>query len=267
MNEVDFAGFGGVSVKHFLSSDALSSPISLCSEKYEIIYTASGSGEYILEGQRIPFCQGFLLLAKPLEFKIAEFCDSEGEIFDLCFSRDDLSPEAAEMLDSLFLKEGSPSLFYNGGEFRSEISSLFGCFGALSSLPKREGGVFAAAVVCQLISLLSASVGEGYTLPVRGLVFRVTKYINDNIRSDLSLDFLAHRFFVSKYYLCRAFKQQSGTSIHNYINLKRVLLAKQLIESGEVAARAAYAVGFGDYSAFYRAYIKHVGTSPKSKGA
>jgi len=78
---------------------------------------------------------------------------------------------------------------------------------------------------------------------------------------------LAHRFFVSKYYLCRAFKRQSGSSIHNYINLKRVLYAKRLIESGETASHAAYMVGFGDYSAFYRAYMKHIGSSPKTKGA
>ena len=39
-------------------------------------------------------------------------------------------------------------------------------------------------------------------------------------------------------------------------------LAKQLIEQGETASGAAYKVGFGDYSAFYRAYVKVVGKAP-----
>jgi AraC-like DNA-binding protein len=75
---------------------------------------------------------------------------------------------------------------------------------------------------------------------------------------------LAKRFFVSKYYLCRAFKKHNGISVHGYVNQKRVMYAKQLIESGETASSAAYRVGFGDYSAFYRAYVKIVGRSPSS---
>ena len=35
-----------------------------------------------------------------------------------------------------------------------------------------------------------------------------------------------------------------------------------MIEGGESASGAAYKVGFGDYSAFYRAYVKIVGKSP-----
>ena len=42
------------------------------------------------------------------------------------------------------------------------------------------------------------------------------------------------------------------------------MYAKKLIESGETAAAAAYKVGFGDYSAFYRAYVKILGVSPSA---
>ena len=42
------------------------------------------------------------------------------------------------------------------------------------------------------------------------------------------------------------------------------MYAKQLIESGETASGAAYRVGFGDYSAFYRAYVKVLGVAPTS---
>jgi AraC-like DNA-binding protein len=43
------------------------------------------------------------------------------------------------------------------------------------------------------------------------------------------------------------------------------MYAKQLIESGETASGAAYKVGFGDYSAFYRAYVKILGAPPTSE--
>jgi homocysteine S-methyltransferase len=51
-------------------------------------------------------------------------------------------------------------------------------------------------------------------------------------------------------------------SVGNDIDDGNYTLAKQLIEAGETASRAAYRVGFGDYSAFYRAYVKIVGKSP-----
>ena len=93
---------------------------------------------------------------------------------------------------------------------------------------------------------------------------RVMRYINSDIQGDLRLDTISGQFFVNKCYLCRAFKQYSGISIHTYINRKRVLYAKQLIESGEAASRAAERVGFGDYSSFYRAYMKYLGVPPTS---
>ena len=91
---------------------------------------------------------------------------------------------------------------------------------------------------------------------------RVISYLNEYAGKDISLDRLARRFFVSKYYLCRAFKKHNGISVRGYINRKRIMYAKQLIDAGETASRAAYQVGYGDYSAFYRAYVKLVGKSP-----
>ena len=88
--------------------------------------------------------------------------------------------------------------------------------------------------------------------------------MNSNFRKDVSLDRLARRFFVSKYHLCRAFKEYSGISVHAYVNHKRIIFAKSLIESGMTASGAAEKVGFGDYSAFYRAYVKILGKSPNA---
>ena len=96
---------------------------------------------------------------------------------------------------------------------------------------------------------------------------RVIKYLNENINRNISLEFLANRFFVSKYYLCRVFKKHNGISIHGYITQKRVMQAKLLIEAGETASAAAYKVGFRDYSAFYRAFVKIVGLPPTNSSA
>ncbi len=268
MKDVIFYDFGTILVQEYYPIPDSIEPLSVCSEKYEILYTISGNGKYILEGKEISFSKGFVLLTRPFEFKAIESSkDTETHILSLGFSETSLSLDGGKMLESIFGSEEYGSVSYGSNLLCGELGTLVDSFKAASALPKCEGAVFASSVICQILALLSASRGERLALPENGLVFRVTKYINENIRSDLSLELLAHRFFVSKYYLCRAFKRQSGTSIHNYINLKRVLYAKRLIESGEKASHAAYMVGFGDYSAFYRAYMKHIGSSPKSKGA
>lgn len=259
--------FEAVTVQEYFTEYGPELPFSLCSEKYEIIYTLSGEGKYILEGKEIPFEKGFVLLTRPYEFKAIVPGNSGGaNVLSLAFCESELSGDGARTLESIFGGDEYGSVAY-GSTLSLKPSTVIDSFKAASLLPKTEGMLFASSIVCQILAVLSAAKGERLSLPENGLVFRVAKYISENIRSDLSLDVLAHRFFVSKYYLCRAFKRQSGTSIHNYINLKRVLYAKRLIESGETASHAAYIVGFGDYSTFYRAYIKHTGSSPKSKGA
>ncbi|MCI7795177.1 MAG: AraC family transcriptional regulator [Lachnospiraceae bacterium] len=52
-------------------------------------------------------------------------------------------------------------------------------------------------------------------------VNQILLYINENLSEDLSLDRLASRFYISKYYLSRQFKQFTGLSLYQYIAFKR----------------------------------------------
>ena len=94
-------------------------------------------------------------------------------------------------------------------------------------------------------------------------VVELLQYINRNLTTDLNIDDLAARFYVSKYYMMRLFKTETGYTIGNYINYKRLLLAKELIASGEPITQACYDCGFKNYSTFSRAYKSHFGESPR----
>ena len=54
-------------------------------------------------------------------------------------------------------------------------------------------------------------------------------YINEHITDDLTIDHIADTFYVSKYYMMRLFKQETGYTIGTYIAQKRLLLAKELL--------------------------------------
>lgn len=94
-------------------------------------------------------------------------------------------------------------------------------------------------------------------------VVELLQYINRNLTTDLNIDDLAARFYVSKYYMMRLFKTETGYTIGNYINYKRLLLAKELIASGEPITQACYDCGFKNYSTFSRAYKSHFRESPR----
>lgn len=92
---------------------------------------------------------------------------------------------------------------------------------------------------------------------------QLTEYIEDHLDEDLSLEKLAKKFYVSKYYIAHVFKDNIGMSIHQYITKKRLTLCKEAI-SGKMSITEAYHMfGFGDYSSFYRAFKKEYGISPK----
>ena len=95
------------------------------------------------------------------------------------------------------------------------------------------------------------------------VVARVIDYINENYQESLTLDLLAERFFVSKYHLSHEFNRQMGTGIYQYIQKKRLLIARQLMLEGQKPTEVYAPCGFGDYAAFFRAFKKIYGMSPR----
>lgn len=92
-------------------------------------------------------------------------------------------------------------------------------------------------------------------------VIDILQYINENLTSELCIDQIAKNFYLSKYYMMRLFKQETGYTIGNYISSKRLLLAKELLLSGISAAEACFTCGYQDYSNFSRAYKSLFGES------
>lgn len=93
-------------------------------------------------------------------------------------------------------------------------------------------------------------------------ICQTLSFINENLSADLSIDLLAARVYLSRYYFMRLFKQQTGSTVHSYIRQKRLLYAARLIREGFSAGQAASMSGFGDYSVFNRAFRECFGIRP-----
>jgi AraC-like DNA-binding protein len=87
-------------------------------------------------------------------------------------------------------------------------------------------------------------------------------FINEHFRETLTVEALSERFYMSPHHFMRLFKAQTGSTVHAYVRQKRLMNAARLIREGVPAAKAASDSGFGDYSAFHRAFKESFGVSP-----
>ena len=79
------------------------------------------------------------------------------------------------------------------------------------------------------------------------------------------IDLIAGQFYISKYYMMRLFKQETGYTLGQYISQKRLLLAKELLSTGAPGPQVCYDCGFKDYSTFSRAYKQLFGVTPSGR--
>lgn len=262
-----FSDYDTFRYHHFCDETSAPSDFSRhCHDFFELIFVEQGTGKYIVEGTQYDMEPGTLLLLRPHTFHYVEIHSGnpyERHVFH--FSARALSAEAVHLLDRFDQGVPSEGSFYTAGGLPPTVTDMIRGFESVSAFSDEEGVLFARHRISELLRLLSdVPPHPGDRLDDR-LAAKVLRYLNEHLQEQIRLDELAKHFSVSKYYLCRAFKEQNGISIHGYLNRKRVILAKQLIDGGETAARAAYRVGFGDYSSFFRAYKKMIGRAPSEK--
>lgn len=237
--------------------------VNHCHDSYEILYVIKGTGKYIVEGSDFEVRPRTLMLFRPFAYHHVCIDESGGyERFVIHFPKSIVPSQALSMLEKIAGDDEMSGSYYPPAAIPETLLSAFDRLEVAAALPEEEKIAYVKTLLAEIIILLSASKGELMLNTDEELGARVIRYLNGNIDRDINLDKLAKRFFVSKYHLCRAFKKHNGISIHGYLVQKRIIYAKQLIESGETASGAAYKVGFGDYSAFYRAYVKIVGKAP-----
>lgn len=87
-------------------------------------------------------------------------------------------------------------------------------------------------------------------------VEQIRDYIDSNLTSDLDIDTIAGALYLNRSYIMHLFKQETGTTIGNYITEKRMFLANKYIKEGHPKGEASLMAGFPSYSAFHYAFNK-----------
>ncbi len=87
-------------------------------------------------------------------------------------------------------------------------------------------------------------------------------YIHTNFSEAITLDDLARRVGISRFYLSRTFRSATGFSVVEYINNVRCKEARLLINGGSPVSEAARICGFENMSYFTRTFKKCMGVLP-----
>ena len=91
----------------------------------------------------------------------------------------------------------------------------------------------------------------------------VIDYINQHYTEDLTIDEVAKRFGLSKFYFSRLFKQYSLYTFGGYLSLRRLKAAEALLAEPELSITdIAYRCGFGSLSTFSRVFQEQKKCSP-----
>ena len=174
-----------------------------------------------------------------------------------------LPHEARKVLDRMYEDGNFFGRFYKGEGIPSSVVESLMHMQEVENLEGEEADGYILYLLAVVLLRLSVNAPLPYDEKKQVLGARVIRYLNAHLTEDANLENLAKLFFVSKYHLCRAFKEHNGVSVVQYLTEKRVMYAKHLLEQGETAAIAASKAGFGDYSSFYRAHRRICGIAPK----
>jgi AraC-like DNA-binding protein len=93
----------------------------------------------------------------------------------------------------------------------------------------------------------------------------IVNYISDHLEQDLTVATLAREMNYSPSCITHLFKKELGISVHQYITMRRLIHARNLIRIGEKASNLPPACGYRDYSSFYKAYTKFFGYPPSEE--
>ena len=240
---------------------------------YEVYFFLSGNVQYNIESRSYLLTPGDVLLISPMELHQPMFGAEHREYERIVLWIDKQFLEGFSLqgqeLTTCFdtTVPGHTNLLRPEGVARQYLTFLLENLLAevASEDPYSEMAALSllAQVLVALNRLAKQSVGEENKSGPDATVYSVLGYINEHYSEDLSLDYLANKFFISKYHLSREFQRLVGTSVHRYIIQKRLVMAKQMLSEGRPSSEVYQQCGFGDYSNFFRAFKAEYQISPK----
>jgi len=253
---------------HTLERDRPGSDYTLhCHDVYEIYLITEGHIDYLIEGKRYSLSPQSLLLVRPGVLHGRKVPDNMAyQRYAVHFSASAIEERFRPMLLLPFHEKAA--LHYKN----TSVFGLLSFFEALtlcSALPEDLQYEAACAGIQSLLFHICNMCrcnksARPYQNPA-STVSKIIAHLSGHFAEPVTLDRLSEQFYVSKHHLNKIFKEATGTTVMEYVIRKRIHKARTLMAQGQSAAEAAAESGFGDYSVFYKAFVRVCGHSPTGK--
>ncbi len=121
-----------------------------------------------------------------------------------------------------------------------------------------------AAILTLMVRLCrNYSVTEEREYGRNDAIKRALGYIKAHYSEPLTVDMIAGKVNISKYYFCREFRRETGFTVVRYINNLRCREAEKLLRAGKyTVGEVARVCGFENLSYFTRTYKAIIGVTP-----
>ena len=223
----------------------------------ELIYLRSGSSMVFVDNKRYSFKAGELLLLFPNQ--IHSYVDESSIDADMLIFAPDLFSELKEILCT----KTSISPIHHPDQLPTDIAERFAkihqqlnskdLFNQLSA----KGQLL--SLLCELLSCM-----ELMDAPAeQDCIKRLLTYCIEHYTEPLSLELLSKDLHLNKYYISHIFRERMNISYKDFINQLRVEHACELLRKDIQITEVAYASGFSTIRTFNRAFLKHMGITPR----
>lgn len=239
-------------------------------ENYELYYFLCGDASYLVEGTEYELKAHDVLLMRNSETHKAKILSSAPyERISIHFSPTIFSgPDPSGNLLTPFTNHG----LGQNNRYREEdfVSPRYKeCF---HDLDARESNTESRLFVLSRLFMILTELRLAYekrnlddSAENAGAAGEIVRYINRHLFDQLSLESISEHFYLSKSQLNRVFGRATGSSVWEYIRIKRLMAARVRLLAGDSAVNVCAECGFNDYSSFYRAYKARFGCSPSSE--
>ncbi|AHJ05632.1 AraC family transcriptional regulator [Listeria monocytogenes WSLC1001] len=93
---------------------------------------------------------------------------------------------------------------------------------------------------------------------------KALKYIEKNLNRPITLDEVASHVYLSSYYFSKLFKKEMNVNFINYVNQKKMSLAKEMLKNPRLSIdNIARNLGFTQTSYFCKVFRKEFDVTPK----
>ncbi|WP_286141438.1 GlxA family transcriptional regulator [Mycobacterium sp. GA-1199] len=171
-------------------------------------------------------------------------------------------PDITVEPDALFVRDGD--IFTSAG-----VSS--GIDLALALVEQDHGADLVRDVARWLVVYLKRAGGQSQfsaliesNPPPQSALRVVTETIAANPGADHSVKSLAVRASLSTRQLTRLFRSELGTTPAEYVEMIRIDAARAALDAGRTVTDTAHLAGFGSTETLRRAFVEHLGVSPKA---